>query len=294
MCEARIETQRTTVDEAWRSAVDELNVWLGSRASDCAEIVILPDADGGARVQLTIGDGRSALRWIAHPVELGPAVRALLVRAPAVAKPDLRTPDPSWDEIPVDAEPQAAPVYTSPARSEAVERTTAPSNTSLVLSVAAGLGFPAQEFAGAVGQVRASVVRDRWELGGFGHWELTRHVTDDGSLHHATLASIGGGASGGRREPLGPILLVFGGTLAIHSNRSSFRDSKADIREQLVVPRAGGYIGAVFPKTAPVRVRTELAGELALSGQTPKDPRLPEMPMWWSGLTIGVEIGVSP
>lgn len=297
-CVARVKTSRTMPPE-WSAAISELNKWLLETDNDCSEIVVQPAPDGGARFALTTRDGRRALRWMARPVELGPAVRALLVRVPesapseehsleVVAEATLPPPLPRRLELP-------PPAVARP--QDRVEHVPLPARPTLLFSIGAGLGLPTHDETSPVGTLRAGVQLGSWELAGFARWETSRHVSDDQGPHHDSLSSVGGGLSAGRRLPVGPVILVLGTTAGLYSTRSSSDQRygrRASVHDELLSPRAGTYAGVVFPQTGRVRVRIEVSGELALTETRLDDARLPSAPRWSSGLTVGLELGGTP
>ena len=57
-------------------------------------------------------------------------------------------------------------------------------------------------------------------------------------------------------------------------------------------PRVGAYVGVVFPRRAPFRVRSELAADVVASrvgSSRTLDPSLPALPWWSVVLSVGAE-----
>jgi hypothetical protein len=290
--------------EGWQSAVRDVEARVRASAGDCAGIEVTTDPSG-AHVELTTRDGRTARRWIAEPGELVPLVHALLVASPL--------PGPGERVSSSDADPEASPALdlqmeqpsSAPPEGGADVVPSPPpgarSRAQVFVSFAAGLKVPSADGAAPFGQLALGVTHGRWDLGGFGAWELEHDLTEGRANGHTSLGAIGGGALVGRREQLGPTWLVAGGTFglyAVDEDRGRRRSAVADghpadghADESFVEPRAGAYVGVVFPRTARVRAKVQLGGEMALASHTPRSVLLPATPPWGLGLSVGLETG---
>jgi hypothetical protein len=137
----------------------------------------------------------------------------------------------------------------------------------------------------------------------FGRWVFEHELTEGGGTGHSSLASIGGGATIGRRETLGPTWFIFGATAGVYDLEEERRRHHAAIAPEVgagvrhvddsfIEPRLGAYVGSIYPLTHRFRVRAELDAETALASHTPASALLPATPSWGLGLTLGVETGL--
>ena len=301
-CDVSVDPASKALDQAWRNAVQQLDRTLEAATGDCDQISVLFDGTG-ADVTLRTTDGRSARRRIVRAAELDAVVSALLVSELAASPPTQAATEPE--------EPTRAPAPRAPAPSPPVSPAPpldAPAAdpgaaarggyATPLVSVSGGVQLSRQR-AGPIGQLVGGATVGRWDLGAVGRWELERDVAhDDGLGGRASLAGIGFGALVGRRESLGEVSAVYGTTLALYSVVSEHRTGSAagfsqHTDDSLLNPRAGLYLGVVFPRRARFRLRAEIDGEAAIASTRPTGD-LPAPPAWGIGFALGVETGFAP
>jgi hypothetical protein len=276
-----VRTQDT--NRVWREAAHALEESVQTTPNDCAVIDIRADRHG-AFVDLQTTDGREAIRHIVAPNELGPLVRALLTSVPAAPAVEAAAATPS-EVPPVIASPEPeADRAPEPVKARPIE---------LFGGLAAGLKMQAGDDPTPIGRVHGGVSIGPWQLGGFGRWELEHHVDDQ--PRHTSLASIGGGATFGRKQPVGPTEIVFGtsfGVFSVEGEAGGRRSGTVHSENSVLDPRAGLYAGVVMPAVANLRSRVQLETELALVDHDAAQS-FPNVPAWGMALTLGVDFGVT-
>lgn len=308
---------------AWTQAKNQLEervAQLSASTTDCRLVVVTPEAQG-ASVEFTTVDQRVARRHIASPGDLLPLVEALLVFGHdplSIAPP---APEKSAEVLAMPEEPpgndvaseDAASIDATPARGgepvagEPNERVARARPDAPRVLVGAGAGvkasFPNDSVAG-VGQIFVGMTLARWELAGFGRWEL-EHDAHDAESESATkgklrYSAIGGGAMFGRRQPLGPLVLIGGARAAVYgAEQERVGGPKVDGRsthksENFLDPRVGLYAGCVVSESSRLRVRVQVDGDLGLVEHRAELADLGTFPRWNVGLSLGAEAGFLP
>lgn len=295
--------------EAWREAARATQERLQSVAasSDCGAIGIEVAGDR-AFVAFTTRDGRQAVRALRSPDEIGPLVDALLVTLPA------QPPEPATAEAPVAA--------TSSAPVDRVDHPPTPTTdppVRVVLRADGGgrVGSPGGFTSPSVSAGAGTIIR-AWELAVFGQWDPTAYVLTPGETPRGfAMSRYAVGVAAGRRAALGPVSFVFGLSTAIAVTNESSADTNeqstggqsvgnqatggltgngqsasAEGRRSTAEPLAGAYVGVVYPRRSPLRLRSELSAEAVASriGRSLSlDPSLPSLPWWSASASIGVE-----
>ncbi len=171
-----------------------------------------------------------------------------------------------------------------------------------VLAGAAGgvKGGAPGDGAAALGRVVVGVANEHWEGFAFGRWDLEHAMTAaTPSGERATIGSLGAGVIGGRRQPIGSLVLVLGSGLGVYSVDEELHLDPASSRpkhvqhDTFVEPRLDAYFGLVVPVSSRLRFRMQLEGQLALLLH---DARMdfPEAPRWTTGITLGAEAAFLP
>ncbi|MDB4993222.1 MAG: hypothetical protein JWM74_654, partial [Myxococcaceae bacterium] len=223
-CSVRVVGPATAArGDAWRNAATSVERKIeASGRNDCDAILVTPDADG-ADVAFTTHDGRTALRRIKSPDELLPLADALLVafpdddtRAGADATEDdaPAPPSPSPSMLAVhldkhggpDPAPGQEPVTNVPGSRDHDAR------ARVLVGVAGGVkGGAPGDGAAALGRVVLGVANEHWEGFAFGRWDLEHAMTAAAPPgERVTIGSLGAGVLGGRRQPIGSLVLVLG------------------------------------------------------------------------------------
>lgn len=302
-CELRFDGP--SVPDAWSKArhdVDALVAQLTASTTDCRTIAVSPDADG-ASVVFTTADGRVARRRIGGPRELLPLVRALLVLGPEPAPPpDVAGPIAVLPHAPSD-EPEDAPASRAslaPPDANDSARAAGASNGRLLLGAGAGVkgSWPGDTLA-AVSQIFVGVQLSRWELAAFGRWEIEHDAQSDASAGRLRFSALGGGAMFGRREALGPLVLLAGARAAVfdaEEERTGQHNERHDGRqhEEFLDPRLGLYAGCIVSESSRLRFRIQIDGDAGLIVHRTELAELPAFPRWNLGLSVGAETAFFP
>ncbi len=316
-CRVRLTGSATTA--AWATARDRLEdrvAELTPSTTDCRLIVVTPEPQG-ASVAFNTADRRVARRHIASPDDLLPLVEALLVfghdpmliapPAPAKTEAVLAMPEePGADERALEG---SAPEPTratpgEPPPNDVITRTK-PDAPRVLVGAGAGVkaSFPNDSVAG-VGQIFVGMTYARWELAGFGRWEL-EHDAHDQESESATkgrlrYSAIGGGTMFGRRQPVGPLVLVGGARTAVYgAEQERAGGPKVDgrstrKRESFFDPRVGLYAGCVVSESSRLRMRVQVDGDMGLVVHRAELADLGAFPRWNLGLSLGAEAGFLP
>lgn len=293
--------------EEWAEALRDVRSFvarLTAETTDCRTLSVSSD-DDGATVSFTTVDGRTARRRIGGPRELLGLVEALVVneRDPAPMPPPARDPlAVASDHV----EAQSAAPFASGGRTlvafEADEaarssssRTAAP---SLLLGAGAGVkgSFPRDALAG-VGQVFAGTSFGRWELAAFGRWELEHDAPSDANVRRVRYSALGGGGMFGRREPIGPFLLLAGAraaVLAAEEERVGHHEAgrEGKVEDSFLDPRLGLYAGCILLESSRVRFRVQVDADAGLVEHRTELAQLPSFPRWNLGISLGAETGL--
>lgn len=285
----------------WDEAVGDLALDR-TGSGDCA-VLRLHVGEEMARLTFVTKDGRSAERELHSPSELAPTVDALLV-----------TGAPSGERA------EAAPIATEapaatfelatgrpPPTLDRVEPSRATNDAGSDVFVTFGVELGVRGGSGLVGPMlgpTASVTLRPWELGVWGSYEpsYTRFATKDSAPADAPASdapsespppmppppppkgsALGAGIFVGRRLPFSHLDMVAFGRLGVAALRAE------DTTRQSAEARIGAGLRLVFPRTAALRFRVTLGGDLM-----PTDLRRPSsvaVPWWAFSGTLGVEAG---
>jgi hypothetical protein len=299
-----LEWNAASVPEEWLAPLHDVRSFvaqLTADTTDCRTIAVSPD-DDGATVVFTTADGRSATRRVGHPRELRGLVEALLVngRDPAPMPPP--PPPPSLPASTAASAPATSPDPTSLVAFEAGD-TRPPSPRAgdapgLLLGAGAGVkgSFPRDALAG-VGQLFAGATLARWELAAFGRWELEHDGAADASARRLRYSAVGGGAMFGRREVLGPVVVIAGvraAVLAAEEERVGHKDVPREpkVADSFVDPRLGLYAGCIFAELSRVRFRVQVDADAGVAQHRAELAELPAFPRWNLGISLGAETGL--
>jgi hypothetical protein len=310
-CELRIDG--ASLPATWSPAIDDLRAIvtkLTASSTDC-RVISVSRTDDGATVVFTTADGRTARRYVAAPRELLPTVEALLILwseplAPAHESDEAVTPvaPPHRDEA-----RRAPTVSSTNAANDSVaaadtKEQPPPRSTALVLGAGGGVkGSWPNDTVAAVGQIFAGVSFPRWELAGFARWEIEHDAeanadvaAPSGKLRYSAL---GGGVMAGRRQPLGPVVLI-GGARAALFDAEEERIKRQDGRqgrfqhEEFLDPRLGLYAGCIFVASSRLRVRVQMDGDAGVVVHRSELAELPAFPRWNLGVSLGAETSFFP
>ncbi len=279
-CTVTVTPSNSSAEWLASARVAEVRLRRAPHDGDCATLDIRVSADR-AFVVFTTRDGRSTVRPLDTPDEIGPLVDALLVtiaespRAPAAVA--VAPPGPSS----INAKPTEPAVLAPPQRLARV-----------VLRGGGGgrvsLGFPSAFVSPSI-SAGAGVLVGPWELSVFGvsdpvHALLSRHVPG------FTLSRYAVGVAFGR------LLAVGGGTVDLGTSTSmaiAFEDATSATGsnggQSNGEPMVGVYAGFSYPRRSMVRVRTELSTDLVVYRAPAIDPELPLLPLWSGTASIGAE-----
>jgi hypothetical protein len=301
-CELRFES--ASIPDAWADVVRDVRTLVAKltpATTDCRTITVIPEEDG-ATVVFTTADGRVARRRIADPRELRPTVEALLVFGP---EPSISPSDARPAPLPVSAvEPEREstepPAPFDPPAKDAAKLDAKRDVLRPLVGAGAGVkgSFPRDTVSG-VGQIFAGMSLEHWELAAFGRWELEHDAPPEASTGHDRFSSIGGGAMFGRREKLGPLVLIAGARAAVfnaeverHGAHDEAHTGRVD--RDFLDPRVGLYVGCILAESSRVRFRTQVDGDAGVLAHRTELAELPTLPRWNLGVSIGAETSFLP
>ncbi len=137
----------------------------------------------------------------------------------------------------------------------------------------------------------------RLELAAFGRWELEHDAPADANARPLRYSAVGGGAMFGRRESIGPFIVLAGAraaVLAAEEERGGRRDAsrEAKVSETFLDPRLGLYAGCIFLETSRVRFRVQVDADAGLVQHRTELAELPSFPRWNLGISLGAETGL--
>jgi hypothetical protein len=253
---------------------------------DCRSVTVQVKDQQGL-VTFVTRDGRRAVRQIASPGALLSVVEALSYTLPVVEP----LPPPGEELRPNGPAPARAE---SPLASSNV--VVVPPATLSVILVGRGGGEvePEGGFVSPVLSAAAAVSVGRWEVGVFGKWNPAYGVVGARSPADFQMSAWGVGVNVGKREPIGAMTIVAGGTLSATVTTESGKDPSGELAfgPSQAEPRAGAYVGLVVPSHSRVRARPELSADVVATrighGLT-IDNNLPALPWWGATASVGLE-----
>ena len=302
-----------------RNRVEDRVAILTAASTDCRLIVVTPEAQG-ASVEFTTADRRIARRHIGGPDDLLPLVEALLVFGhdpmaiapppPPAAETVLAIPEAptSAEEIASDESAQTSPIPTALAAPASKDKVggARPDAPRVLLGAGAGVknSWPNDSLTG-VGQVFVGMTLTRWEVAAFGRLELEHDADDDANQAVTTTvgrlrySAIGGGAMFGRREHVGPLVLVGGARAAVYDAEVERVAPKTPTRptprrDEFLDPRVGLYAGVVATESSRLRVRVQVDGDMGVVVHRAELADLGAFPRWNLGISLGAETGFLP
>lgn len=315
-CRVRLASRPASA--AWSSArdrVEERVATLTSASTDCRLIVVTPE-QRGASVEFTTADHRVARRHIVGPEDLLPIVEALLVfgHDPMVIAPP--PPPPAETALAMPEAPAAADIDDEPALyamraatiADPVSRDQAarakPDAPRVLVGAGAGVknSWPNDSLTG-VGQIFVGMTLAHWEVAAFGRLELEHDADENDSVTTASklrYSAIGGGAMAGRREHVGPLILVGGARAAVYDAElervapKTPNAVRAARRDEFLDPRLGLYAGVVATESSRLRVRVEVDGDMGVVVHRAELADLGAFPRWNLGISLGAEAGFLP
>ncbi len=263
------------LDAEWQEPVQRLRERALTH-EHCARVQL--EAIGlGVRLMFVTHDGRYAERLLTTASELSPTVDALLV---------------TGDDARVAVQRRAS----EPALSRAERPTprgaprSAGSQAALAIGLQGGLRAGAESLASPLVSGGAALLMGRWELGVLGVYEFhyARLGGDTSTDRGARALALA--VSAGRREPLGPAVLLAGGRVFVAA--LEYRDVQNDSHAE---GRAGAYVGVTWPRRDPWRLRAELAADFVAAGALRDDGPAGQAPpsitpAWALTLLVGVEM----
>jgi len=236
--------------EAWTLAVRELER-SASVPADCALVAIQVSGER-ARLVFQTRDGRRAERWLDHPDELVPALRALGVGAPGDGASS--SPAPDMPRAPAAAAP--APLGVDAAASSPPEAPPGQEARAVFALLGGIRGGAGNLLSPALGG-SAALELDRWELGVNLVLEL-QYFDLDGGEPPSSAASVG--VTVGRREPVADFDVLFGARtmIAALNDESEVDDGQRGGAEV----RLGTYLGGAWPRSGSLRLRVDVAADV--------------------------------
>lgn len=267
--------------------------WRDALAVACVDLAAMKDRDATAAIRLvpsgddvilevTLADGRSALRRVREPLALRSVLEAL------VALPPTRAPAPP---PPPREESRPPPPPPSPLREPDVDRpspsvTKASPTAELSLSLAGRAGGGARSLAPTAD---ASLLFGHWQLGLSARWDVAQEMSAP-RADDFEMESLAAGLVVARRMELGRFDLDVG-----FSPRLVVETQSHEIDDDDQTGTATDVRAAVFTRLSygrgPLRPFATLDGELSPARVRRKiflAPELPALPAWSAGLALGV------
>ena len=214
---------------------------------------------------------------------------------------------PATDGVtPIDERAPDAALARPPARDQVAR--TEPDAPRALVGAGAGVknGWPNDSLTG-VGQVFLGMTLTQWEVAAFGRIELEHDADEDddangtatSTVGRLRYSAIGGGAMVGRREHVGPLVLVGGARAAVYGaelERVAPRtpNRPAPQRDEFLDPRLGLYAGVVATESSRLRVRVEIDGDMGVVVHRAELAELGAFPRWNLGISLGAEAGFLP
>ncbi len=289
---------------AWREAARAEQERLRSLTAhvDCGAIGIEVAGEHGF-VAFTTRDGRQAIRPLRSPDEIGPLVEALLVTLPA---------ETGASDV---AEPPTAPTSSTPV--DRAPPQPVPTTARFVLHAEGGgrVSSPGSFASPSIGASAGALV-GAWDLSAFGRWDPAYVLGAGAAPQGFAMSRYAVGVTAGRRAALGGTSFLFGLSTGIAVTSESWADPNGQSTGtqpmgsqgtggptgnqnngtagggSAAEPLAGVYVGVVFPRRSPLRLRSELSAEAVASriGRTLSiDPVLPSLPWWSASASVGIE-----
>ena len=296
--------------DAWRGAATSVGRKIeASGRNDCDAILVTPDAEG-AVVAFTTHDGRTAVRRIKSPDELLPLADALLVAFPD-GEPDARVdasfapaplpPPASMMALQLENPAAREPVPGQEPAANAAAKRDHDARARVVVGAAGGVkGGARGDGAAALGRVLVGVSNGHWEALAFGRWDVEHTMTAAARTgDRVSIASMGAGVLGGRRQPIGSLVLVLGSGVGVYSVDQELHvepgslSPKRVVHETFAEPRVDAYFGLIVPASSRLRFRMQLEGQLALLAHASRAD-FPAAPRWTTGITLGAEAAFLP
>jgi hypothetical protein len=253
----------------WARELEAVREDLAERADvdHCASLLLVGTTDG-ARVVVTLVDGRSTVRRVANPVDLRATVTALvLVPTP----PEVGSPPavgPASSDSPAAAPPTQHPDAPSAARLDAAARDTGPHpplatrRARLDLAATGGARWSGRSPGGAVGAL-AEMASGPWVVGVTGQW-------DSYAISRASSTSAGFTAQGFEIGAEAGHVFRLGRTSLTLVGGPSF----VELSQKLETTPPPVYVAATNPKTgAPI-------GNVVGSGRDGRAMRLGGAARW--------------
>jgi hypothetical protein len=267
------------------------DLWLQSIAHACAALDAKPDSDPSARVvlvpsgddlivEVTLADGRSALRRVRSPDSLGSVLAALLELPAEESKPAHPTGESAAPAVEIPA-PAPAPLPPPPSPRLGIELGGGASGR------VAGGGYLSLG-PSAFGQVAVGA----WALGVDVRWDA--YVSKSGVDANFEMESVEVGVTLTRRFRLQAADIEVGFSPRVVDETQSDDSLVHEVTFATTDVRVGALVRAALGHAHRVRPILEIDGELSPSRirRLPRlDPNLPALPAWSSGATIGIMWG---
>jgi len=293
LCEGAMVRLEGHPGPAWKDTLERL----------CARVLTMRDRDPSASlrlvaegtslvVEVTLGDGRTAIRRIESPSSFDAVLEALLTLPPSSAGPGAppALPPASAPSSPTTAAASAPPPLPPPGDSP--PRKVESDSTAEIALAAVGrvAGNGSTSIGGAA---EAFLPTGRWRLGLWARWDAFQTVSAPPAMDYE-IDTAGVGIAVARRVELGPAAIDIGFAPRLIVETESFEvaelDGEDDETRTTTDVRLATFGRAVFGR-GPVRGFVGLDAELSparVRRKVRSDPRLPALPAWSAGLSLGV------
>ena len=266
----------------WQGAAATTTAALSHDAEQrCASVVVETTASG-AVLRLATRDGRLATRELLDPVELLPAVQALMV--PAL--------DSSRSERSQERAKPAAVAPPSPKLERAEPERRAlkdPYATKPLLGLVLGFRLGADRLITPTLGGSLSLLQPPLEIGILARFEAHYVASTGGNEERPETSGLAFGTQLGVHRPLDSVALRGGLLLLVVALRED-----AGAQRGRAEARFGGYFGAVWPSHSKLRLRSDVALDLVPYNIGRSETNAlgeSSLPWWGFSLSLGLEVG---
>ncbi|MGH7284272.1 MAG: hypothetical protein ACRELY_22320 [Polyangiaceae bacterium] len=274
-------------------------MWLEPIARACEELRSMSDSDVTARVliasdgkelviDVTLADGRSAVRRIGDPAVLSSTLEALLAVPGDVP---LTTPKSSVEQS-TEPTPHEQPQQPEAPPQSTVENTVEKRTFVVEIGGAVGGRLAGQEYVSLAPDAFAEFVVRNWLLAMDVRWDLIQAKSGI-TLSNFEMDTVGIGLTVGRRIPVGFGDLDVGASPRLIAETQSFESSSGEVSGTEADVRLGALARLSLGRSA-LRAFAALDGEISparLHRDVRIDALLPPLPAWSTGLCVGVVLG---
>jgi hypothetical protein len=301
-----IQVAPVTADAAWGAAATEATAHLSAaRAADTdCQSILLEVRGGGAVLRVVTSDGRSAVRPVAVPADVGPVLEALVTTVPATESGATALSMP----------PDAAPAAAAPEARDASARANASRGSwwFVGLSGVGRLGVGGWVGASPTARLAAGALLGSWEAGIAGSYDFTTARLTGSRSGSLALSAAGVGAFVGVRPKIGRVAIAVGGEGGATFVNESFTTPStleqgmgtgqsqdvvvpgSTVRSRPVEVELGAYLAVVVPVGRVLRVRPQLgfevvAARMGSNATSSSEGSLPSLPNWDTSFSLGLE-----